>query len=233
MGNNNTATPLIGVIVAMTSELDMLLAEMTGHTTETINGVTFHRGTIGSREVIAMQCGIGKVNAAVGALTMIERFAPAAIINTGIAGGTGGGASILDVVAGAEVAYHDVWCGPGNEPGQVQGLPARFAGATAYFGITPSTPGIKLGLIASGDRFVSTPAELAAVLATQPDAMAVDMESGAIAQVCHMKNVPFLAIRVISDTPGADNHIDQYLDFWNIAPERTFAILRSILNPTD
>ena len=231
MSNILPAGNLTGVIVAMDSELNMLLAEMSDHSETDANGYTFHRGTIGNREIIAMQCGIGQVNAAVGALTMIERFAPDAIINTGIAGGTGGGAAILDVVVGTDVAYHDVWCGPGNEPGQVQGLPSRFAGATDLFGIDAATPGVKLGLIASGDRFVSTPAELAAVLEAQPDAMAVDMESGAIAQVCHMKGTPFLAIRVVSDTPGTENHIDQYLDFWNIAPGRTFAILRSILNP--
>ncbi len=230
MSNIPSSGDLTGVIVAMNSELQMLLAEMTDREGTSANSYTFYSGTIGKRKVIAMQCGIGKVNAAVGALTMIERFSPTAIINTGIAGGTGGGAAILDVVAATEVAYHDVWCGPGNEPGQVQGLPSRFAGATDLFGISPTT-GIKLGLIASGDRFVSTPQELAAVLATQPDAIAVDMESGAIAQVCHMKGIPFLAIRVISDTPGAENHIDQYLDFWNVAPARTFAILRTILNP--
>lgn len=227
--DHSTASPL-GIIVAMGSELKMLLAEMSSVTEETANGTTYYRGNIGRRDIVAMQCDIGKVNAAVGALTLIERYAPEAIINTGIAGGTGGGADILDVVVGTEVGYHDVWCGPGNAPGQVQGLPERFAGATAMFGITQDTPGVKLGLIASGDRFVSTPEELAALLATQPRAIACDMESGAIAQVCHLKQTPFLAIRVVSDTPGAENHLDQYLDFWNIAPSRTFGILRQLLS---
>lgn len=227
--DHSTASPL-GIIVAMGSELKMLLAEMSSVTEETANGTTYYKGNIGSRDIVAMQCGIGKVNAAVGALTLIERYSPEAIINTGIAGGTGGGADILDVVVGTEVGYHDVWCGPGNAPGQVQGLPERFAGATAMFGITQDTPGVKLGLIASGDRFVSTPEELAALLATQPRAIACDMESGAIAQVCHLKQIPFLAIRVVSDTPGAENHLDQYLDFWNVAPSRTFGILRQLLS---
>lgn len=227
--DHSTASPL-GIIVAMGSELKMLLAEMSSVTEETANGTTYYKGNIGSRDIVAMQCGIGKVNAAVGALTLIERYSPEAIINTGIAGGTGGGADILDVVVGTEVGYHDVWCGPGNASGQVQGLPERFAGATAMFGITQDTPGVKLGLIASGDRFVSTPEELAALLATQPRAIACDMESGAIAQVCHLKQIPFLAIRVVSDTPGAENHLDQYLDFWNVAPSRTFGILRQLLS---
>lgn len=228
--SSTPATAPLGVIVAMSSELKMLLAEMSGVEETSANGFTFYRGLIGARPVIAMQCGIGKVNAAVGALTMIENFGPEAIVNTGIAGGTGGGADVLDVVVGREVGYHDVWCGPGNAPGQVQGFPERFAGALELFGIpAEGTDAVKVGLIASGDRFVSTPEELAAVLATQPAAMAVDMESGSIAQVCHIKGVPFLAIRVVSDTPGVENHLDQYLNFWDVAPTRTFAILRSLL----
>ena len=210
--DHSTASPL-GIIVAMGSELKMLLAEMSSVTEETANGTTYYRGNIGRRDIVAMQCGIGKVNAAVGALTLIDRYSPEAIINTGIAGGTGGGADILDVVVGTEVGYHDVWCGPGNAPGQVQGLPERFAGATAMFGITQDTPGVKLGLIASGDRFVSTPEELAALLATQPRAIACDMESGAIAQVCLRNGVKFTALKSVSDRLCQDNNAEEYFNY--------------------
>ena len=221
----------LGIIVAMGSELDMLLREMSGTETIEKNGRTFYSGRIGCREVVAMQCGIGKVNAAVGALTMIEEFGPEAVVNTGIAGGTGRGAGVLDVVVGEQVAYHDVWCGPGNAPGQVQGFPERFAGALDLLEGSDAESGatVMRGLIASGDRFVSTPQELAAVLEVQPEALAVDMESGAIAQVCWQKGVPFLAVRVVSDTPGVENHLQQYQDFWQVAPERTFGVLRQLL----
>lgn len=220
-----------GIIVAMASELEMLLREMPDHKEQTLNGFTFYTGRIGNTVVTAMQCGIGKVNAAVGALTMIENFAPQMIINTGIAGGTGHGAGVLDVVVGSEVGYHDVWCGPGNARGQVQGLPERFKGAVDKFCLPQLIASGKViaGTIASGDLFVSTTEDLSRVLATVPDAIAVDMESGAIAQVCHLKGVPFVAIRVISDTPGAENHLEQYADFWNLAPKSTFGILREIL----
>lgn len=220
-----------GIIVAMQVELDMLLREMAHTELVTLNGTEYHTGRIGNTEVVATQCGIGKVNAAVGALTMIEAFHPDAVLNTGIAGGTGAGAGVLDVVIGSEVGYHDVWCGPGNAPGQVQGHPERYAGATGLFDVRAlaSDSRVKVGLIASGDKFVSTPADLEAVLRVQPEAVAVDMESGAIAQVCHIKNVPFLAIRVVSDTPGVENHLEQYGDFWALAPQSTFGILRRLL----
>ena len=221
----------IGIIIAMDKEFDRISA-MLDNTAETIHGGRrYVTGTMGHNTIILHQCGIGKVNAAVGALTLIEAYTPDAVINTGIAGGTGNGAGVLDVVVGDEVGYHDVWCGPGNAPGQVQGLPETFPGATGLFSVEGlQKQGIvKRGLIASGDRFISTPEELAAVLKTRPGAVAVDMESGAIAQVCHLKNVPFLAIRVVSDTPGVENHLDQYCNFWQTAPERTFGILKKLL----
>lgn len=222
---------IYGIIVAMEAELNALLNDLTNVEKQTINNIAYHIGQMGNDKVIATQCGIGKVNAAVGSLTLIENFHPDAIINTGIAGGTGSNAGVLDVVIGNEVAYHDVWCGPGNELGQVQGLPTRFKGATNLFNVSQleNEGKVKCGLIASGDKFISTPEDLAQVLAVQPEAIAVDMESGSIAQVCHLKQVPFIAIRVVSDTPGVENHLEQYGDFWTLAPKSTFGTLKEIL----
>ena len=215
----------------MQAELDHLLRSLADKEEKTIDGVTFHTGTLGAHSVVAMQCGIGKVNAATGTLTLLKAFAPEMVINTGIAGGTGRGPGILDVVVADEVAYHDVWCGPGNVRGQVQGCPARFSCAEgkALLPALASMPGLHHGLVASGDMFVDTPGELARILELHPDAIAVDMESGAIAQVCHSHGVPFAMIRVISDYPGADNHLDQYLNFWNDAPAATFEVLSKCL----
>ena len=195
------------------------------------SGVRMVSGTMEGHDIVVLKSGIGKVNAAVGASALIDFALPGLIINTGVAGGAGA-TNVLDVVVGAETAYHDVWCGPGNAPGQVQGHPERYEGATALFDIRSlcADPNVKIGLIASGDKFVSTPGDLEAVLRVQPEAVAVDMESGAIAQVCHLRNVPFLAIRVVSDTPGVENHLQQYGDFWSLAPKSTFGVLRRLLS---
>lgn len=222
---------IYGIIVAMTSELEMLMREMTDVEETAVNGIKFYTGRIGAATVTALRCGIGKVNAAIGALTLIDTFRPDAVINTGIAGGTGNGPGILDIVVGREVAYYDVWCGPGNEPGQVQGLPDRFECAAANFNLEgiECEPGVFSGMIASGDRFISSVDDLNDVLRVRPQALAVDMESGAIAQVCYVRHIPFLAIRVVSDTPGANNHFEQYSDFWSKAPESTFSILQKLI----
>lgn len=217
----------IAVIAAMSKELALLLPMISDHSVVKVNGMDFHTGRIGSHEVVATECGIGKVNAAVGSLTLIETFHPALVINTGVAGGTGRGAGILDVVIADKVGYHDVWCGPGTVPGQAAGCPLTFdCPLTEDFfdGL-----GVKRGMVASGDFFVSRKEEVDHILEVCPDAVAVDMESASIAHVCWLKTVPFLCIRVISDTPGSADNIAQYENFWSDAPAQTFATLTSVL----
>ena len=214
----------------MDKELDLLLPLLCDASKISINGFSYHSGFISGNEVVVCKCGIGKVNSAIGALTLIDNFHPAIVINTGVAGGTGATddpARVLDVVLASQIAYHDVWCGPGTEPGAAFGCPARFE--------CPLPPDIrrrlnaKEGLIASGDIFVDRPEDLRRILDLYPDAMAVDMESGAIAQVCWLKNVPFVCIRVVSDTPGDGGDAAAYESFWKAAPERTFAEVESLL----
>ena len=177
----------IGIIVAMDKELALLLPLMADVSEISVNGFAFHTGKLAGHDIVVCKCGIGKVNAAVGALTLIENFHPMMIINTGVAGGTGATsepARVLDVVLASEIAYHDVWCGPGTVKGEAAGCPARF---------TCPLPedirrqlSVKEGLLASGDIFVDNPDDLRRILDLYPDAKAVDMESAAIAQVCYM-----------------------------------------------
>lgn len=221
----------IGIIVAMDKELALLLPLLGEYSTASINGFTFYTGENSGHKLIACKCGIGKVNAAIGALTLIDTYHPAIVINTGVAGGTGATeepARVLDVVLASEVAYHDVWCGPGTVKGQAAGCPARFA--CPLPADIREQLGVVEGLVASGDIFVDDPADLQRILALYPDAKAVDMESGAIAQVCELKSVPFVCIRVVSDTPGDGGNSAAYESFWNDAPLRTFHKVEKLLS---
>ena len=220
----------IGIIVAMHKELELLLPLLQNSEESRMGGCEFHRGTVGRHDVIAMQCGIGKVNAAIGTLTLVNSFLPDFVINSGVAGGADQSISVMDVVAGARVAYHDVWCGPESELGQVQGLPLYFEGARRLLDLVPDREGIHKGLICSGDQFIDTLDAVSRIKGNFPEALAVDMESGAIAQVCHLNKVPFLALRVISDSPGASHdNTRQYLDFWTDAPQETFNLVKDII----
>lgn len=220
----------IGIIVAMGKELALLKPMLHDGSEKVIDGLTFHCGTVGSHEVVAMQCGIGKVNAAIGTVTLINNFAPDAIINSGVAGGADKSVNVMDVVVGARVAYHDVWCGPECPMGRVQGLPLYYEGAEIFLNAIEAGDDVKVGLICSGDRFIDKMAEVEAIKGNFPEALAVDMESGAIAQVCCVRGVPFLSMRVISDSPGAShNNTKQYNDFWETAPQQTFQMLHNLL----
>lgn len=220
----------IGIIVAMHKELELLLPLLKNSEESRMGGFEFYRGMVGHHDVIAMQCGIGKVNAAMGTLTLINAFLPDFVINSGVAGGADLSVNVMDVVAGARVAYHDVWCGPESELGQVQGLPLYFEGASRLLDLVPEREGIHKGLICSGDQFIDKLEDIKRIKGSFPDALAVDMESGAISQVCYLNKVPFLALRVISDSPGASHdNTKQYLDFWTDAPQETFMLLKDII----
>lgn len=223
----------IGIIVAMQAELACVEDILTDrHETEGTGGARFITGKAGNHDIILLQSGIGKVCAAVRAYELIRRFAPDCIINTGVAGGIDLTTRIMDMVVATEVVYHDVWCGDGNEYGQVQGLPPRFAtDHNLVEKILTANPDKRVygGLICSGDKFITARAELDAIKARFPKGLAVDMESGAIAQTCYMCGVAFVSMRIISDTPGVEGHWEQYTNFWEAAPEQSFAILRKTI----
>jgi len=220
----------IGIIVAMDKELALLLPRLEGLDKTTAGSVELYSGKIGVHEVAVMKCGIGKVNAALGTMALIGEFSPQLVINTGVAGGTGGAAGVLDVVAGTGVAYHDVWCGPGTEPGDADGCPRFFEPPSGLLDLKALGEPIIKGLVCSGDRFISTADEVKAIRAMYPDAVAVDMESAAIAHACFRAGVGFLCLRVVSDTPGSADNISQYDNFWDSVPQSTFNVLSSLLD---
>ena len=85
------------------------------------------------------------------------------------------------------------------------------------------------GLICSGDKFITDRQELETIKANFPEGLAVDMESASIAQVCHLYEVPFISFRIISDTPGAEKHLEQYKNFWGEMADRSFHVTEAFL----
>ncbi len=226
----------IGVLTAMTSEYEQLAALLADVRECTVNGVEYLEGTVGENEIVLCRCGIGKVNAALGAAELIRSFSPDAVVSTGVAGGIDTCLAVMDVVVSSSIVYHDVWCGMGCEYGQIQGMPAIFAVPERLWQCALSLNGklekstcIHAGLICTGDKFITDRSELDAIKANFPAGLAVDMESAAIAQACHIYGVPFVSFRIISDTPGVDNHIEQYENFWGEMAGRSFGVIRSFL----
>ena len=208
----------IGIIVAMDKELEQL------------------RRVFDGSDVLVQKCGIGKVNAAIGAAEMIRSWKPDAIISSGCAGGNGDDLQVQDVVVGAEVCYHDVYCGTAIDDttiyGQVQGMPARYKADPYLLSKAQQVVGAlrgAFGLIVTGDWFVDSKEKMRSIVEKFPEAKAVDMESAAIAQTCHIYNVPFISFRVVSDIPLRDTDASQYHDFWNRIAENSFHVTKSFV----
>ena len=222
----------IGIIAAMSSEYKQV-AQLLENKQEYTEGIyEYTEGTIKNNTIILTKCGIGKVNAAVGAVELIRTFQPDCVISTGVAGGIDKCLKVMDVVASAQIVYHDVWCGEGNAYGQIQGMPTFFEGNKTLFdcaiSLDTETP-IHGGLICSGDKFITDREELDVIKGNFPEGLAVDMESGSIAQVCHIYKVPFISFRIISDTPGAENHWEQYTNFWGEMADHSFGVTKAFL----
>ncbi len=212
----------IGIIVAMDKELRQLQSLFT------------------DGSVVVQKCGIGKVNAALGAQRMINEFRPDAIISSGCAGGNGDDVNVQDVVVSTQLAYHDVYCGTAvdgsTQYGQVQGLPARFE-ADPYLlrksdelkVKSGQTLAIHQGLIVTGDWFVDSREKMREIIGHFPEAKAVDMESCAIAQTCYINKVPFISFRVISDVPLRDTNASQYHNFWETIADNSFKMTRTFV----
>lgn len=221
----------IGILMAMSKEFALLLPNLQNPTEVQINGYTVYVGKIANHEVFALQCGIGKVNAAIATTSLIFSLHPDLIISSGVAGGASKTSMVKDIVVADRVAYYDVYCGPETQLGAVMGLPQFYKSAADVIETIKGMPNIKVGLICTGDQFIDTQEQVDRIRGMYPDAQAVDMESGAIAQCCTILNTPFLSIRIISDSPGASkDNLTQYDDFWAEAPKQTFAVVKEILS---
>lgn len=220
----------IGIIVAMDKELRLLEPLLENRMNVMVDNYKFTCGRLSGHDVIALKTGIGKVNAAVGVITLITNFDVDMVINTGVAGGASEKVNVMDIVVGKRVAYHDVWCGPETTPGAVLGLPLYYEAPADMLKRIPTRSDIKVGLICSGDQFIDSIEQVEAIREKFADVLALDMESGAIAQVCYLREIPFLSMRVISDSPGVGHdNAAEYNDFWAEAPQHTFEVLKHIL----
>ncbi len=223
----------IGIIIAMDKEFRRISELLDGLKTEEDGGRTFVTGSLGNNELVLHQCGIGKVNAAVGVSELIRRYNPNLVVSTGCAGGGCTDIEVMDVVVSTELAYHDVYCGEAigkTVYGQVQGMPARYKSPSDIVEIAKSvSPRVHSGLIVTGDWFVDSREKMREIVGHFPEAAAVDMESAAIAQTCHIYGIPFISFRVISDIPLKDTNAAMYHDFWSTVGETSFQTTRDFL----
>lgn len=223
----------LAIVAALHEELAAVLDLLPDERKTVVAGREFWVGHLHGHEVVAVLSRIGKVAAATTATLLIERFQASRIVFTGVAGGLGEGVRVGDVVVARQFAQHDMDASPLFPRHEVPlyGL-TRFAtdaalsdelarAAAAVLADAPRTlgedtvrefnlhsPALHQGLVLSGDRFVATATESDALRRDWPDALAVEMEGAAIAQVCFDAGVPFAAVRTISDRADDAAHVD-------------------------
>jgi adenosylhomocysteine nucleosidase len=245
----------VAIVSAMHEEQRALLPLLGGGRSERRAARDFHLGRLGAHDAVCVLCGIGKVAAATTATLLIERYGVQRIIFTGVAGGLGRGVRVGDVVVASELLQHDMDASPIFPRHEVpltglkrfiadaalsealaQAVQHVIADPAPSFAVHGAALGIDAcalhrGLVVSGDRFVSTAAESAALRAELPDALAVEMEGAALAQVCHAFGVPFAVLRTISDRADDSAHIDftRFID--EVASRMSAAIVAAWADP--
>lgn len=198
------------VLAAMDEELAPYLERAESlEAPRTLGRAEVRTGRLAGTDVVLVRSGIGLVNAGAAAAAVLATTPAGLVVSTGSAGGTSPRVHVGDVAVGESYAYTGVDATAfGYAPGQVPGMPATFDGAADAVTRVRDLPGVVVGRIVSGDTFVDAD-RLAPLRERHPDAVATDMESAAVAQVCLSYGVPFVSVRGISDMCGplaADEH---------------------------
>ena len=225
---------MIGIIGAMGIEINALANILENKQTETISGVQYMSGTIYGKSVVLAVCGIGKVFAAICAQTMILKYNPDVIINTGVAGTLTDRLSIGDIAIADSVVQHDMDTSPLGDPvGLLSGInivkiPSDEAIYKKIEECVKSTDAhYQIGTIASGDQFLASN-DVKERIVKNFGAIAGEMEGGSIGHVCYVNKKPFCVLRAISDCAdgtGAEN----YMEFLDLAAENAVEVMKSFI----
>jgi adenosylhomocysteine nucleosidase len=225
------------IVSAMHEELSAVLALLPDERRQVAGGRDYWVGHVHGQEVVAVLSRIGKVAAATTATALIERFRVDRILFTGVAGGLAHGVNRGDVVVADSFLQHDLDASPLFPRYEVPLYATdRFATDPAVTeqlaaAVRQALHGTRVhrGLVVSGDRFVSSAAESLALQKALPDALVVEMEGAAFAQVCRDYGVPFAAVRTVSDRADDEAHGD-FLSFIDqVASRHSAAIVEAFL----
>lgn len=227
---------MIGIIGAMSVEIDGIKQRIEQAEVRRIGGVEFVSGKLCGKDVVAAQCGIGKVNAAICAQSMILTYSPELMINSGVGGSLTKELTFGDIAIARSLVQHDVDTSPLGDPvGLVSTVNKIYfdcdeRAVSLIDGIVREMEGVSgtVGTIASGDQFIGS-GERKDWIEKQFGAIACEMEGGAIAQVCDVNQVKCAVIRAISDNADDDSHMD-YGQFVQMAARRSIDVLLKLLS---
>ena len=207
---------MIGIIGAMEEEVAALKSEMADAKVTEFASMTFYKGTLCGKDTVVVRSGIGKVNAAICAQILVDKFGVDTLINTGIAGSLKAEINIGDIVVSTDAIQHDMDAtGFGYEPGVIPRMPVSCFEAdkrlvkAAEDACKEAVPevGVFAGRIVSGDQFISD-RQVKNRITAQFGGMCTEMEGAAIAQAAYLNSIPFVIIRAISDKADDSATVD-------------------------
>ena len=223
----------IGIIGAMSVEVEALKAKLEDSHTETVSGIEFYFGRLFGKQTVVARCGIGKVFAAICAQTMILAFGVDRIINTGVGGTLTERLGILDVAIADGVVQHDMDTSPLGDPvGLISGINKVVLPTSATLADAAQKAAKKLGyncecgIVASGDQFIGSKQKKNFIAQTF-SAICCEMEGAAIGQVCYVSGVEYLIVRAISDSADGQAEMD-YGRMVELAATRSQAMIEEI-----
>ena len=216
----------LGIIGAMQVEVEILLGAMKNKQSAEKAGCTFYEGVLNGLPVVVVQCGVGKVNAAMCAQILCDLYSVTHLVNTGIAGSLCADLDIGDLVVSQDAMYHDMDAVHFGYPmGKVPGMDVTAFPADktmmdyAFAAAEAVNPGhTKIGRVASGDQFVAEKAAKERIISVT-QGLCTEMEGAAIAQTAYRNGLPFVILRAISDKADDSAEMD-YPTFERIAAHR-------------
>jgi adenosylhomocysteine nucleosidase len=226
----------IGILGAMQPEVRGLVDAMRVESSGRGAGFDYWQGSLAGCDCVVARCGMGKVSAAAGVQRLIDQFAISALVVCGLAGGLSPGLEIGDVVVGERFVQYDLDASPIYPRFEVPGIgltwfaadPDLVDQAAVAAAQIELSPRVHRGLILTGDQFIKDDKRVE-LLNDFPDALCVEMEGGAIAQVCHLNALPFVIVRVISDLADGTAPTDFKRFVNETAPAYTVAIVTRLL----
>ena len=224
----------LGIIGAMRVEVETLVEKLENPISRTVAWSTYYEGKLEGLDVVVVQCGVGKVNAAMCVQTLCNLYNVTHIVNTGVAGSLKAELDIGDLVVSRDAMYHDfevkaLGYPHGKVPGMdVVAFPADEKLMTLAFAAAESVnPGhTKLGRVASGDQFICGKDQKDQIIANT-GASCTEMEGAAIAHAAYRNGVPYVILRAISDKADDSAEMD-YPTFEAIAARRCAAVTTAL-----
>jgi len=204
---------VIGIIGAMQVEVEGFIKKMTDTSRDVYSGIIFVRGKLNGVDAVVAKCGMGKVNGAICAQTMILMYSPKMIINTGVAGAISNSLHIGDIVIGRSAVQHDYDLTPiGHEKGYIEELDKILFVCEPQIvecleKVAKKHGRCSVGVIATGDQFVDR-IDIKNEISGKFNALAVEMEGASIAHVCTLNDTAFGMLRTISDSADHDSHFE-------------------------